>query len=192
MSNTVRVQRRTDAVPIYQGDDAARIEELGRAVNEATTTVGAPGRLNDPSPAQAAADELDEFLQDALTRAVIINLQSLGGRAWRNLLVEHPAREDNDDDKHFGFNAESIVLPLLSHWETRTNGAIERTVTNEEFGNRDDLTEFLEDLNAGELDNLAGVAFRLNLTGSPNPKVSTRSLIDQTYAETLRRRAAED
>lgn len=120
-------QPRFDRVKIYQGPDLARLTELDEAVERAERQVKAitsrPAQtrlLGDQDPETEAreahalaAAERDEFAAEAEERVVIVHLVPRPRLRWRQLMREHVARSDKEDDKVFGVNMETLPDALL-------------------------------------------------------------------------------
>lgn len=180
MTNTIT--RRTEEVPIFQGDDAAKIEAARQEFNRVAASEVAPsGRLNDPSPLQDAADAYDAAVADALPRAVIATVQALGRKAYRTLLAEHPPRDGNETDATLGFNEATFMDALLEFFDTETG---EKSVVAPEFNARQPLVDWLDNLNDGTFTQLAEAAVRVNEGGSPDPKASLGSRVARLSAAT--------
>ena len=173
------VQRRTETVPIFQGDDAAAIAAALADVNRATAmeAVGAR-RLNEVSPAQEAAEHYDEVVAEALPRAVTAMVRALGRKQYRQLRAEHPPREDDEGDEEAGYNREALHDALLEYYDPETG---ETTVIAPTFGSKQTLVAWLDDLSDGNFVQLAMAAVRVNEGGSPSPKASLASQIGRMF-----------
>lgn len=169
------VTPRTAEVVIYQGDDLARIAELRRAVEVAGANIG-PARIGDtsPSPAQAAAQEYDDFVTEAAERAVLVTLRQLPRKEWRELRAKHPPRKDNEDDAAAGFNIETLGDDLVP-----------AAIVSPEFPSRADRDEFLDSLADADFERLMLTAHALNTQPVADPKAqpSLRSVVDRMSAE---------
>lgn len=167
------IKRRTEQVPIFQGDDAAVIEAARQDFNRAALAEPVTSRrLNDASPIQEAADAYDAAVLEALPRAVMVTVQALGRKAYRHLLGQHSPREENETDQALGFNESTFLDALLEYWD-----AGEKSIVDPEFGSRESLVEWLDNLNDGVFTQLAEAAVRVNEGGSPDPKASLGSRV---------------
>ena len=140
---------RTATVVIYQGDDLERLGELKREAALAERLAqddldaarrsarGAPLRGGDPDPlveAEAAfeaavkptRDAYDAFLDEAVERAVEVEVQALGRKRFRALVEVHPPRMVKDsegkdvpheDDDGFGVDTATFPDALLTYRE---------------------------------------------------------------------------
>lgn len=184
MSDTT-IKRRTETVPIFQGDDAAAIAEALADFNRATAAeaLGRSGsrRLTDDSPVQAAADHYDAVVAEAEPRAIRATVQALGRKAYRRLLAENPPREDHEDDANLGYNPVGLHDAILEFFDLETG---EKTVMVPEFASKNALVDWLDDLNDGNFTQLAAAAVRVNEGGSPSPKASLGSQVERMFAAT--------
>lgn len=106
----------TETVPIYQGDDAAKLADLRRALSvaEAKAAHEIEGavrasrsqnlRDGDADPVAEVRDRveaevakaqaaLDAFLPEAAERALGVTIRALGSRRFREIVADHPARK---------------------------------------------------------------------------------------------------
>jgi hypothetical protein len=186
--STHLISRRTEQVPIFQGDDAAAIEQARRDFNRvAAAEVRPPLRQGDPTPVQEAAEAYDAVVADALPRAVMATVRALGRRAYRHLRAAHPPREGNDGDRDLGFNEDTFLDALLEYFD-----AGEKTIAEPDFANRESLIAWLDDLNDGNFTQLAEAAVRVNEGGSPDPKDSLGSRVSRLYDVTSKSPATTD
>lgn len=116
---------RTADVTLYQGDDRAKIQELSELVGAAETKRRAAKKL----PQLLAGEDFDGEVEAAVKRynaavtagkkrALTVTLTAIGYRAWRTLKREHPAREDEPEDKLIGQNFDTFPLAaILACWQ---------------------------------------------------------------------------
>jgi hypothetical protein len=197
MSESTSISRRTAQVPIFQGADVAVIEEAQVEYNRAESLrrlaesqQSGTRRMSEPAATQeltdaalAAAKVYDAAVADALPRAVMATVTALGRRSWRNLLAEHPPRDDNQGDDALGFNESTFLDAVLEFWDGETG---ERSVTVPQFDSRNALVEWLDNLSDGVFTELGYAAVRVNQGGSPDPKASLGSQAAQMYRATSR------
>lgn len=189
-STPISITRRSEQVPIFQGDDAAYVEAARQDFNRAASQEPmAARRLGDSSPLQEAAEAYDAAVADALPRAVMVTVQALGRKAYRRLLAEHPPRDGNEDDETLGFNQDAFTEALLEYFDLQTG---EKTVTEPQFMSAAALVTWLEDLNDGNFAQLASAAVRVNEGGSPDPKASLGSQVARLSAVTSRSLGSTD
>jgi len=119
-------------VPIYQGDDLFQLASLDDKVGRAKQKYdlakkaaqdGNAGGLRmlaetpaDVEAAQAYQDALaerDAFAAAAEDRAVKVALHAQPRKKWRELMREHPARPDVDEDNAFVVNMDTLPDVLL-------------------------------------------------------------------------------
>jgi hypothetical protein len=192
---------RTATVVIYQGDDLERLGELKREADMAERLAqadldaarsrarGAPLRGGDPDPvAEAEAafeaavaptrDAYDAFLDEAVERAVEVEVQALGRKRFRALVEKHPARMvtvegkevAHEDDDGFGVDTTTFPDALLTY---NTDG--KRTIVAPEF-TAGALADFLdEEVSDGDYEKLWQTAYYLNRSPGPDPKATRYS-----------------
>ena len=151
---------RTSSVVIYQGDDLERIAELRRAADIAERQQQTEAaRVGDEGDAQAAKDEHDAFVEEAIERAVIVHLQHLPRKKFRELLRAHPPREDDEVDAMYGVNFDDFAeafLPL--------------SIASVEPETPPDRQAFLDDLPEGDYNRIFSTAYFLNRGAGSDPR----------------------
>jgi hypothetical protein len=160
---------RTTSVTIMQGDDIDTMADLQQAVRIAQQRVASTtanpriGDTPDPSVAEALT-QMNEFIESAADRAVVIELQALSKTAFRELVAQHPARKDAEgallpDDAAYGVNVDTFASPFLA-----------ASATDAEIGE-----EWFDQLAEGDFDRCFDAAFWLNRSRSADPKELMRS-----------------
>lgn len=189
MSTVAPLSRRTERVPLFEPADQARLAELAQEAARAIEASG-PQRVGDGTPAREAAEQYDALHAEALERARWIELEALPRKAWRALLMEHPARmierttKDADgtetstetaheDDAAVGFNVESIAEPL-----------VQASIKAGQFDSLGDRDAFLDDLSEPNFARLFGAAVLLNRQDITPPKAGLVSLLAAISDET--------
>lgn len=190
---------RTATIPIYQGDDAETLSMLHmkvqiaeRNAEEARQSGSASRHGDDPLAEVAKAKaEYNDFLDDAAERAVMVRIESIGKRRFRNLLAAHPARKvknakgedvDHDDDFEYGVHSETFPLALLTFAEAGTEGV--RTIVEPEFKSSKALQDFLDDeVTDGDFERLWQNAYWLNRAPGSDPKALRYSLSTNETSE---------
>lgn len=158
------IKPRTTRVVIYQGDDIDRLLGLDLAVERAEAAAkvadAADVLMHEDSPATALIDakaERDQFAAEAEERGVAVVLTARPRLRWRELMRDHGPREDNDDDRVFGVNMETLPDVLLPE-----------SVDAEESTIEGDVGEFLDSLSDHDYyDRLFVAAFALNRGSAP-------------------------
>lgn len=163
---------RTREVVLFQGDDRIRVTELQQAVEAAVTREGIR-RVGDGSETLTAAEAYDAFVLEATERAVVVELQQLRHRLWRNLVIANPPRDDDDDDKDYGFNVDAMGDALLAYVDDKNPE--QRTVISPQFETHEALQEFLDDLSHGDFQRLFSAAYLLNVDAGNDPKADMSS-----------------
>lgn len=143
------IKPRTARVVIYQGDDLERLAEMDEAVTQAESEAkrvernAAPRLMHEGDPIKDAQDaavakkaERDQFAAEAEERGVVVVLIARQRLRWRELMRDHPAREDNSDDAVFQVNMDTLPDVLLPE-------SIDREMSTVEG----DVNEFLNSLN---------------------------------------------
>ena len=175
------IKPRTMVVPLFQGDDLARIEDLeGRAL--AARAVEGARRMNAGSDALDAAKAHDDFVTEATERAVQVTMQALPRKKWAALVAEHPAEKDNTEHLLHGFNVESMSDPLVL-------ACVQSAVSPDPEFVPDWTTEaarqeFLDSLSDGDFSKLFSAAVVLNKATGSDPKADLSSRLTRTYVET--------
>jgi len=159
-SPTVSV--RTDRVPLFQGDDLARIDELRGDLARAKLSSDGAKRVGDTDGDVAAARAaLTLAYEEAKPRAVWITVKALGRHQWRSLLQEHPPREGNRDDDNYGgvANISTLQDPLVV-----------ASIVEPEWPTPADRDAFLDGLSDADFISIFRAAFTLNRTPGGDPK----------------------
>ena len=151
---------RTTRIPLYQGDDLARIESLRADVERAKLAASGPARIGDTgSDLTAAKMALTEACEAAEPNAVIVIVQALGRRQWRSLVAEHGPRDGEKEDEYLGVNADTFpdaLVPL--------------SLAEPEFPSHADRDAFLDALSDADFNRLFRAAFTLNRVPADDPK----------------------
>ena len=151
---------RTTRIPLYQGDDLARIESLRADVERAKLSASGPARVGDTGSDLAAAKvALTEACEDAEPRAVVVIVQALGRRQWRSLVAEHRPRDDEKEDEYLGVNADTFPDALVP-----------ASIAEPEFPSHADRDAFLDALSDADFNRLFRAAFTLNRVPADDPK----------------------
>lgn len=162
---------RTETVTLLQGDDAARADELLTDLQRAVASGRMP-RINEESRHLAAARAYDEFMDEAVERAVVLEVQQLRPRGkYRKLMADHPPRPGFELDGAYGFNADTFGEALIPEALTTEFASIEA---------RDELLDSLSD---GNWQKLMSASVRVN-QGGPDPKARLSERLGQTSTET--------
>lgn len=191
----------TKTVVLYQGDDLARIDELQEAVASAISQGKPEGdasaTMDEADPSQDAAKAHDDFVTEAETRAVKIEVQVLGRRQWRSLVAEHPPRMEtktvpgegdepakvtevvHSDDATVGFNTESMADPLVAASVIGFDTSVDRD-------------SFIDGLSDRNFMKVYGAAVYLNCGVIADPKADLSSRLHRRYVEISKLRDRSD
>lgn len=100
-------------VDIYPDEDQVRLAEL-QAVHEQAKREAIGERLmHEGDPVREAAEAHDAFATEAEGRKIRVFMKHLPRKEWRALMAEHKPRPDEDDDKIFGVNMETLPDVLV-------------------------------------------------------------------------------
>lgn len=163
---------RTRTVVLFQGDDRTRVNELHQAVEAAVTREGIR-RVGDGSETLTAAEEYDAFVLEATERAVKVDLRQLRHKIWRNLVLANPPRDDDEDDKEYGFNVDAMGEALLPYVDVEDPE--QRTIISPQFDTAEALQDFIDDLSHGDFQRLFSAAYLLNVDSGGDPKADMSS-----------------
>ena len=190
-------------IAIYDGDDYEVLAEKHLAVKiaERNLTAKRLGQVagnarwgdddvDESKQAQAevdaAKDEYDAFEEAAAARAEKWVLQSIGHKAWRDLVEAHPARKvtegegdeahevDHPDDADFGVDTTTFPEALLLFVDPKDGN--HRTVKQAGDVDLGQLAARVDRLSQGETDTLWMTAYHLNTGGVADPKASRYSI----------------
>jgi hypothetical protein len=107
---SITMNQRTFKVELFQGDDLDRLAELSSAATKAKPP-GQSTALEDGEYA-AAAQAHDEFLAEAKTRAVIVEMQADAPQGVPAAAGQHPPREDDPATRRSA-PTRTFIEPLL-------------------------------------------------------------------------------
>lgn len=131
----------------------ARYEQAARKLEEATR--GTEVAMLE-GPDQAIAREVDDLEAELEEKTRTLRFESIGARAWKELMADHPPSDD-DRDKQAGYNIETFVPAALS----KSCVDPELTVEDAKW-----ITETMPD---GVIGEIVKACFDANLEGG-NPK----------------------
>jgi hypothetical protein len=188
---TDQYERPRETVPLFQGDDLQRIEELRAELMEAASSaVVGPRLLSETAPEgtaelKAKAEAHDDFVREATERARKIEIQALPRTKKRELQAAHPARTvtetitdpdgtirsveipHKDDDKGFNFETlADVLVPASLVGFTSPAAAV----------------AFAEDLSDPHFNAIYRAAIRLNYEDGTVPKAEASLLVDRIIA----------
>lgn len=177
---------------VFHGDDMEHLGELRLAVARAESALEAaedraervnrgPRRggdeianVDDEREALAAAQTAyDAATDEAAERAVEVTLTAIGSRRFRDLLAEHPAREDDETDAEYGVNVETFPRALLLYADPDVPSV--RTIAKPAVADTD-LVEFVDDeCSEGDFEELWVTAYWLNKAQGVDPRLGKYS-----------------
>lgn len=146
----ITMNQRTIKVTLYQGDDLDRLGELRVAADKAKPSAGSTGV--EEGEYAAAEQAYTDFHAEAKVRAVEIEMTPLGRKQWQQKVLEHPPRDDHDNDQAAGVNESTFAEALLM-------ASITGPVMSET-----ERMAFLDSLTVGQFDLLYQEAFGANRT----------------------------
>lgn len=188
--------RRFATVTLYQGNYEAELAEMFTAATEAEEAAESarlseaqgPQRMSTKSSvpaltkaADALAKKYDDHRAKAEKDAEIVTVWALGNDDFVRIEAEHPAREDNEQDKARGVNTKTFPEDLLL--ASLVDPEIAATITGDErlpellAKGREILTEL--DLSRVQHLKVSNEAWRVNVSGDDLPKVSLVSLLKE-------------
>lgn len=100
-------------VDIYPDEDQVRLAELAAAHEAAKRREPAPRMLHEGDPVRETAEAHNAFAEEAQARRIRVVMKHLPRKEWRVLMADHKPRPDEDDDKIFGVNMESLPDVLI-------------------------------------------------------------------------------
>jgi hypothetical protein len=163
--------------PVYllQADDLDRryelLDDVQRATEGQLASKIASLRLGDDSDTEAlaavntAAKALNAFMDKANRRAAKVLIRPLprksraGLPSYRDLVLKHPPREDDERDKARGFNVDAMADDLVPH-----------SIVDGQFATTQQRDDFLDGLSEGYFTQIFWEAINLNERMSPDPK----------------------
>lgn len=160
---TTTIKPRTEEVVLYQGDDLERLDELLGEVSSAASQSG-PRLLGEDDSTQEAAKAYDDFVTEATERAVKVRIKALPRKVFREFVAKHPPRPENEDDKGWGFNFESLADDLVAPC---IDGPVFSTETEREA--------FLDGLSDADFSRLYSAALKMNRGATEVPKAGLSS-----------------
>lgn len=150
------------------GGIVARHEELSAKLETARRQRIMDKRMNDP--VQKLAQEIRDLEEAAQADTVVFVIRALPRKDWQAFEEAHPAREDNEADKTFGVNVETLFDAVLSNEDPATIARVERKETGEavEFAPAD-WVDFAADLTDGQYTEFQLAVLKVNRRGSEVP-----------------------
>lgn len=156
---TSPIKPRTAKVRLYDDDKMQRAADLEREAKKAKAA--ASPLAVDQAAYMDLAREHDALVEEIENEATVIVLHSLGRRAWRSLVAEHPPRDGNDADRAVGLNEETFPDALVPI-----------SILSPTFDTPADRDDFLDSLSSADFDALYLTAFALNRGQVADPKAS--------------------
>lgn len=100
------------------GELYAKYEDAEVRLSEARMKKATDSRLN--SSVLTIEEEVFELFEAQRKETITFVLRALPRAKWDALTEAHPAREDSDLDKHYGFNTDTMFDPAIAHEEPTT------------------------------------------------------------------------
>ncbi|OLT24420.1 hypothetical protein BJF79_13845 [Actinomadura sp. CNU-125] len=153
-------------VPIcLRGDLAVEFERLETDLAEAREAEERDDSLAAGGQAREIAEQIEDLRQTMQDHTHTFRLRALPRKKWRDLLEEHPPREDNAADTQFGVNNATFPTVLIAA------SCLDPVMTEQQ------VDQLFEVLTEGQMLELYGAALALN-RGSVNvPKSGLASAI---------------
>lgn len=90
-----------------RGDLYAQLQELERQLIEAQAHDRVHAAL-DGGTTRPLAEAIEVLRQEMLDHTIVVKLRAMPRRAWTALVLEHPPREGNEQDRAVGINQETF------------------------------------------------------------------------------------
>lgn len=188
----------TTTVPLYQGEDLARIRDLSavlqKAMTEKVRATGDVPRAGDGDPMADAARAYDDFVQEALPRAAQVKLQAVPRRAYRTMCAAHPPRPDVTGPAVTGEDGSMVPGEVVETYpsdarygfdvDAMSDDLVPASIAPGQFGSVEERDTFLDGLSDGEWSKLFWEAVPLNQDGGPDPKAPVSSMLGRIFGET--------
>jgi hypothetical protein len=152
-------------VPLcLRGDLQLRHEQLGQELEEAEEadrrdSLAAGGK------ARKVAEQIRDLEAEMRDHTHTFALRALPRKAFRDLVEQHPPRENNKDDQVFGVNTATFPVPLIAA------SCTDPVMTPEQ------VEQLLDLLTEGQMLELYGAALHLNRGTVDAPKSAAASAI---------------
>lgn len=164
-----------DSVEIcLRGDLTRRHEDLGRDLEEAQETERKGSSLADGGGARKVAQEIQAVEAEMRQHTHPFGFRALPSREYRELVAQHPRREDDDLDGLYGVNMNTFPAVLISACAIdppMTVEQVEELLAVLTEGQMMDLFICAANLNRGKVDVPKSVAASAILASSvPKPK----------------------
>lgn len=104
MSNPLLTPPRRRTIPLYSGEDEAKLEEFDERLDRAYAEESGSFRANGKSEADAIAAERDAFLDEVHERTPHVTLEAISERRLQQLRDANPPRKGNRLDEQVGVN----------------------------------------------------------------------------------------
>jgi hypothetical protein len=184
-------ERPRETVPLFQGDDLQRLEELRADLMEAASAaVVGPRLLSETVPEgtaelKAKADAHDDFVREATERARKVEIQALPRHEKRRLQADHPARTVTETITDPDGTIRSVEIPHKDdnkgfNFETMADVLVPASLIG--FNSHAAAVAFAEDLSDPHFNAIYRAAIRLNYEDSTVPKAEASSLVDRIIA----------
>lgn len=167
---------RTSVSLCLRGDLQAKWEDLERQLKEETAK--SDGKLSGQSgPVKTLAEQVQAVESEMQESTITFELEALPRSAWRELEVRHPARDEDDADRVYGFNVDTFF-----------DEAIPASLVSPEI-DPERLRSILDKLTSAQYERLAFAVLGLNRQVTDNPFSQTASLITRVSAVTSKRQS---
>jgi hypothetical protein len=164
-------KRAETIVPLcLRGDLQAEHEELELQLSELRKAkqTDAPGGVD-------LAERIQELEQRMAASTVQFRLRGMPRRDWKKLKEQYPARKDNDVDKFYGFNLDTLFDAAIPACLVEPEVSAER------------LANLLDEVTSGQFERLSMAVLELNQKALAVPFSQAASRITQKPGEMSRR-----
>lgn len=186
-------ERPTATVPLFQGSDLQRIEELrAELMDAASSAVVGPRLISETVPEgtaelKAKADAHDDYVREATERARKVEIQALPRSKKRELQAKHPARMVTETITDPDGTIRSVDVPHQDddkgfNFETMADELVPASLIGDQFKSHAAAVAFAEDLSDPHFNAIYHAAIRLNYEDGSVPKAEASSLVDRIIA----------
>ncbi|PXY20878.1 hypothetical protein [Prauserella muralis] len=158
-----------------RGDLQAKWEDLERQLKAEVSTGRSSLAGTGTGKAEELARQIRELETEMQSSVLTMTLRALPRTEWRELEAKHPPRKDNDADRLYGFNTDTIFDEALAP----------SLVSPELDAAR--LAKIVDRLTSGQFERLALAMLDLNRQASDVPFSQAASLVTKASDATSRR-----
>lgn len=176
----ITITRATANVELVTNLDLLADHEAATNELERAQKTESPDRLNSSASVRAAAKRVEHIENEMESSIIVFKLRALARKRWVELVDAHPAREDDDMDQRFGFNADELFNEALPESIVAVTTKSGDTVD----WSPEDWEEISEEISDAQYAEFVGAVFRLNQRESEIPFSRTASILNRTSDKT--------